>query len=207
MHIHTCARAHTYVRAGTHKHARAHTLAYKYTHTHTHTHTHGGKGKRNFSVAGEGVTKRAESGPFGTFCHHVVTKRARVTKRAGSNKTCFVTLVTKRVVVTKRATTGCMCLAIACHLIFGRTTGIFYVLLRYLRGGRDTEIRLSTERWPWKKNLLPLSLPAPRPPPPPPPAQSPPHAPWREAGDAWCLSPVWNLVILFLFPISFCSSA
>ena len=104
----------------------------------THTNTHRGKGKTKFSVAGEGVTKRAESGPFGTFCHHVVTKRAGVTKHAGSNKTCFVTLVTKcagvtkraysdktcfvtlvtlvtkHAVVTKRAATGCMCLAGAC---------------------------------------------------------------------------------------------
>ena len=28
------------------------------------------------SVSGDGVTKRAASGPFGTFCHHVMTKRA-----------------------------------------------------------------------------------------------------------------------------------
>ena len=51
-----------------------------------------------YSVAGEGVTKRAASGPFGTFCHHVVTQRAGGTKRAGSasNFTRFVTLVTKR---------------------------------------------------------------------------------------------------------------
>ena len=54
------------------------------------------------------MTKRAASGPFGTFCHHVVTKRAGETKRAGSasNVTRFVTLVTKRAVVTKRAATG-----------------------------------------------------------------------------------------------------
>ena len=44
------------------------------------------------------MTKRAASGPFGTFCHHVVTKRATVTKRAGSasNLIRFVTLMTKR---------------------------------------------------------------------------------------------------------------
>ena len=29
------------------------------------------------------MTKRATSGPLGTFCHHVVTKCAGVTKRAG----------------------------------------------------------------------------------------------------------------------------
>ena len=48
-----------------------------------------------YSVAGEGVTKRAASGPFGTYCHHLVTKRAGLTKRAGcaSNLTRFVTLV------------------------------------------------------------------------------------------------------------------
>ena len=31
------------------------------------THTHVGKGKTDYNVAGEGVTKRAASGPFGTF--------------------------------------------------------------------------------------------------------------------------------------------
>ena len=81
----------------------------------THTHTQRGKEKTGYSVAGEGVTKRAASGPFGTFCHHVVTiKRAGVTKRAGcaSNLTAsgpfgtfFHPVVTKRVVVTKRAAT------------------------------------------------------------------------------------------------------
>ena len=51
------------------------------------------------------MTKCAASGPLGTFCHHVVTKHAGVTKRAGcaSNFTRFVTLVTKGAVVTKRA--------------------------------------------------------------------------------------------------------
>ena len=41
------------------------------------------------------MTKRAASGPFGTFCHNVVTKRAGVSKRAGCapNLTRFVTLV------------------------------------------------------------------------------------------------------------------
>ena len=44
----------------------------------------------DYSVAGEGVTKRTPSGPFGTFCYHVVTKRTGVTKNAGSasNLTC-----------------------------------------------------------------------------------------------------------------------
>ena len=54
-----------------------------YTHTHTHTHTQRGKGKTDYSVAGEGVTKRAASGPFGTLCHHAyalgnVTQQARL---------------------------------------------------------------------------------------------------------------------------------
>ena len=59
---------------------------------HTQTHTQRGKEKTGYSVAGEDVTKRAASGPFGTFCHHVVTKSAGVTKRAGcaSNLTRFV---------------------------------------------------------------------------------------------------------------------
>ena len=53
------------------------------------------------------MTKRAASGPFGTFSYHVVTKRAAVTKRAGcaSNLIRFVTLVTKHAVVTKLAAT------------------------------------------------------------------------------------------------------
>ena len=74
----------------------------------THTNTHRGKGKTKFSVAGEGVTKRAVSGPFSTFCYHVVTKCAGGTKRTGSasNLTHFVTLVTKHVVVTKHVATG-----------------------------------------------------------------------------------------------------
>ena len=56
------------------------------------------------------MTKRAASGPFGTFCHHVVTKCAAVTNCAGSASTLirFVTLVTKCAVVTKRAATGPM---------------------------------------------------------------------------------------------------
>ena len=68
---------------------------------HMHIHTHRAKGKTDYSVAGEGVTKRAASGPFGMICHHVVTKRAGVKKRAGcaSNLTRFVT-------VTKRVATG-----------------------------------------------------------------------------------------------------
>ena len=78
---------------------RANTPARGHTQTRvrafTHTHTQRRKGKTDYSVAGEGVTKRAASGPFGTFCHHVVTNLIR-----------FVTLVTKRAVVTKRAATG-----------------------------------------------------------------------------------------------------
>ena len=90
-----------------HVRARARARAHTDTHTHTHTHTQRGKGKTGYSVAGEGVTKRAASGPFGTFCDHVVTKRATVTKRAGSasNLTRFVTLVTKCAIETKRAAT------------------------------------------------------------------------------------------------------
>ena len=73
----------------------------------THTHNEGREIETDYSVAGEGVTKRAANGPVGTFCHHVVTKRAAVTKRAGSasNLIRFVTLVTKCAVVTKRAAT------------------------------------------------------------------------------------------------------
>ena len=61
----------------------------------THTHSQQGKGKTDYKAAGEGVTKRAASGPFGTFCYHVVAKSARVTKHAGSalDLTRFVTLV------------------------------------------------------------------------------------------------------------------
>jgi len=71
------------------------------THAHegTHTHTHNEKRKRQVIVLlGEGVTKRAVSGPCSMFCHHVVTKCARGTKRVGcaSNLTHFVTFVTKR---------------------------------------------------------------------------------------------------------------
>ena len=75
------------------------------THTHTHTcmHTHTHTGKTDYSVASEGVTKHAMSGPFVTFCHHVVTKHAGVTKRAGcvSNLT-----VTKCATVTKCTATS-----------------------------------------------------------------------------------------------------
>ena len=82
------------MRANTHTHV-THTQTHtrERAHTHTNTHTQRGKEKTGYSVAGEGVTKRAASGPFGTFCHHTVTKRARVTKRAGSasNLTRFVT--------------------------------------------------------------------------------------------------------------------
>ena len=114
MHIHTHTHTHAYVRSGTPSQTHTRERAAR-THKHTHTHTQRRKGKTGYSVAGEGVTKRAASGPFGTFCHHVVSnkflfkpKRAGVTKRAGcaSNLTRFVTLVTKRAVVTKRAATG-----------------------------------------------------------------------------------------------------
>ena len=73
MHINTCARGHA------------------------HTHTHNEKRKRRVIVLlGEGVTKRAVSGPCSMFCHHVVTKCARGTKRVGcaSNLTHIVTKVT-----------------------------------------------------------------------------------------------------------------
>ena len=43
------------------------------------------------------------------------------------------------------------CLAVTCHLHFGRMTGFFYVLLRYHGGGTDTEIRVSTESRPWRR--------------------------------------------------------
>ena len=44
------------------------------------------------------MTKRVVSEPFGTFSHHIVTKRVEVTKSAdsASDMICFVTLVTKR---------------------------------------------------------------------------------------------------------------
>ena len=100
QHTHTHIHTHTHVRTRAHTRERARAR--------THTHTQRGKEKTGYNVAGEGVTKRAASGPFGTFCHNVVTKRAGVSKRAGcaSNLTRFVTLVTKRAVVTKRAATG-----------------------------------------------------------------------------------------------------
>ena len=82
---------------------RANTCAHGHTQTHTRecahtqTHTQQEEKKTGYSVAGEGMTEHAASGPFGTFCHHVVTKHAGVTKCAGcaSNLTRFVTLVTK----------------------------------------------------------------------------------------------------------------
>ena len=76
-------------------------------HTHTcrpnvcmHTHTW----KEEESVAAEGVTKHARSQPFGTICHHIVTKPAWVTKcvASASNLTRFVILATKCAVVTKQ---------------------------------------------------------------------------------------------------------
>ena len=60
----------------------------KTSHTHTHTHTHRGKRKDQWFGTGEGVTNRQASEPFGTLCHHVVTKRVGST----SNLTRFVTL-------------------------------------------------------------------------------------------------------------------
>ena len=55
-------------------------------------------GRTDYSAAGEGMTKRVVSEPFGTFSHHIVTKRVEVTKSAdsASDMTRFVTLVTKR---------------------------------------------------------------------------------------------------------------
>jgi len=83
------AHQHTHVR--THGHTQIHTCA------HAHTQSQG-RGKTDYSFAGEGVTKYAASGTFGMFCHHVVTKRAGVTKCTGSasNLTRFVTLVIQR---------------------------------------------------------------------------------------------------------------
>ena len=57
-------------------HTQTHTRERAHTHKHAHTHIHNEERKTCYSVAGEGVTKRAASGPFGTFCHHIVTKRA-----------------------------------------------------------------------------------------------------------------------------------
>ena len=102
IHNNTHAGAHAATDKCTHTHMCTHTPAHRHTQTgactHTHTHTQCRKGKTDYSVAGEGVTKHAASGPFSTFCHHVVTKCAAVTKRAGSasNLIHFVTLVTKR---------------------------------------------------------------------------------------------------------------
>ena len=51
--------------------------------------------KQVYDLAGESVTIRAASEPFGTICPHAVTKRAGVTKRASSasSLTRFVTLL------------------------------------------------------------------------------------------------------------------
>ena len=66
---HTRTHTHTHVRAaGTHTYT--HTCARAHPPTPpppAHTHTHRGKRKTDYSVAGEGVTKHAASGPFGTF--------------------------------------------------------------------------------------------------------------------------------------------
>ena len=104
QHTHTyvrarsCAQTHVHVGTHTHTHVSARTQTNKQQQK---QHTPRGKEKTGYSTAGEGVTKRAASGPFGTFCHHVVTKRVGVTKRAG----CASNLI-KRAVVTKRAATG-----------------------------------------------------------------------------------------------------
>ena len=87
-HTHTHVRANTRARGHTQTHTREHARARAHTRTHAHTHTQRGKEKTAYSVAGEGMIKRAASGPFGTFCHHVVTKRAGVTKRAATNVFC-----------------------------------------------------------------------------------------------------------------------
>ena len=84
MHINTHTYTHTHTHTHTHTRASGHTQTHTRARAHTHTHTHRVKGKTDYSVAGEGVTNRAASGPFGTFCHHVVRKRAGVTKREGS---------------------------------------------------------------------------------------------------------------------------
>ena len=42
------------------------------------------EGKTDYSAACDEVTKRAVSEPLATICHNVMTKRAWVTKRAGS---------------------------------------------------------------------------------------------------------------------------
>ena len=55
-----------------------------------------------------------------------------------------------------------VCLAVTCHLhsislgyqsVSGRMTGIFYVLLQQHGDGMDTEIRVSTESWPWRRKF------------------------------------------------------
>ena len=90
-HTQTCARG-----ARGHTHTLIHVCRPARTHINTHTDTYQGKGKTDYIVAGEGrVTKRAASGPFGTFCHHVVTKRAGVTKRA-----CSASNLTRHVVLS-----------------------------------------------------------------------------------------------------------
>ena len=69
-------------------------VSLSHTHTHTHTHTHiEGRVKTDYSGVGEGLTNRPAREHFDTFCHHVVTKRAGVTKHAGnaSRLTRFVT--------------------------------------------------------------------------------------------------------------------
>ena len=46
-----------------------------------------------------------------------------------------------------------MYLAVTCTCTFGKMTGIFYELLQQHRGGTDTEMRVSTESWPWRKKF------------------------------------------------------
>ena len=73
LHTHTYAWG-MYIRAR----ARTH------TNTHTHTHSHHGKRQTDYNGAGKGQTNHAASKLFGTICHHMVTKPARVIKHAVS---------------------------------------------------------------------------------------------------------------------------
>ena len=57
---------------------------YARAHTHTHTHSHHGKRQTDYNGAGKGQTNHAASKLFGTICHHMVTKPARVIKHAVS---------------------------------------------------------------------------------------------------------------------------
>ena len=46
-----------------------------------------------------------------------------------------------------------VCLAVTCHMHFGSMIMIFQVLLQWHMGETDTEIRVSTESWPWGRKL------------------------------------------------------